>query len=458
MSRSGRLNASPSSQPTLARAASVLWFPMVFAALFAALALASFTHPSAHDVRLGVVAGSGGQAQVDSFSGRLDRDHPTGFRASTYSSVEAAEAAVRRQDVVAAVVLDEHPELVVATASSVSRVSYLQKVLPAELAAEGLGQAVKVDDVATPATNDQTGNAVYFWALPLVVVGLVTAILLLQFAAWSLGRKLAAIAVIGAVSSVLVWAIATGMDVLPTQPLLLVYGFLITQVIGWIMTGMTPFVRQFFVPVAMTFVLALGAPSAGGTVVGDLLPQPVRWLNEVMPMAQVVSLARAAAYFDGHGTPRPLLILLGWLVAGAALMYAAHRRGLAQQRALAVAHARAEASSGSEPPAPVDAGHALAGSILAIAGTPLAGATVVAVDGTGGRLASAATGPDGHYRIEAVPSGLLHVAVVAPHAEPEIATVVVHRRQALVRHDVVLVDWEEPVDAEARSQAQMLGA
>lgn len=442
--------ASPSSQPTFARAASVLWFPVAFAALFAALALGSFTHPAAHHLRLGVV---GASAQADSLAGRLDRDHAEGFRTTPYATVAQATAAVRRQDVSAALVLRGQPELVVASASGVSRVGYLEKVLPGELAREGWSPALTIHDVSRPSADDQTGNAVFFWALPLLVVGLVTAILLLQFAVWSAGRKAAWIAVIGALSSVVVWGIAAGTGVLPAEPLLILYGFLLTQAIGWITTGMTPFVKQHFVAVAMTFALALGVPSAGGTVVGDLLPGPARWLNAFMPLAQTVSLARAAAYFDGHGTLRPLLIMLGWLVLGAALMLATHLRAAAHQRALAAAHAREVAEVGREV-AVVD-GHTLVGTVATTHGTPLAGATVIAVDGSGARLASATTGPDGRYTIREVAPGLVHVAVLAPHAEPEIATVVVHRRQPTVRHDVVLVDWEEPAGIEARSAVRV---
>ncbi|WP_017933197.1 hypothetical protein [Nocardioides sp. Iso805N] len=385
--------ASPSSQPTFGRAASVLWFPIVFAALFAALALGAFTHPAAHQLRLGVV---GSQAQVDALAGRLDRDHPAGFRTTPYATSEQAATAVRTQAVSAAVVLGDRPELVVASAGGATRVSYLVKALPSVLTEEGWRSALTVRDVVPLRARDQTGNAVFFWALPLMVVGMVTAILLLQFAVWPAWRKAASIAVIGSVSSVLVWAIAVATSVLPAQPLLLVYGFMLTQAIGWIATGMTPFVKQYFVAVAMTFVLALGVPSAGGTVVGDLLPGPTRWLNAFMPLAQTVSLARAAAYFDGHGTLRPLLILLGWLLLGAALMLAMHRRrGVAQQRVLAAGHAREAAAATAEAGAGPERGHVLSGTIVSTSGTPLAGATVIAVDGSGARVASASSGTDG---------------------------------------------------------------
>jgi hypothetical protein len=442
--------ASPSSQPTFARAASVLWFPMVFAALFAALALTTFTHPQAHDMSLGLV---GQPAQVRVVADRLDSVEPGGFETSQLTSADQAVAAVRSQRVAAALVLGERPELVVASAAGTTRVTYLEKVLPPVLAAEGWQASLTVDDVVAPSAEDQTGNAVFFWGLPLMVVGMVTAILLLQFAVWPAWRKAASIGVIGAVSSVLVWAIGVSADVLPAEPLLVLYGFLLTQAIGWIATGMTPFVKQYFVAVAMTFVLALGVPSAGGTVVGDLLPGPARFLHAFMPLAQAVSLARSAAYFDGHGTLRPLLILLGWLVLGAGLMLAMHRHAVARQRGLAAAHAaeNAEQALGASPT------HTLAGTVVTTNGAPVAGATVIAVDGSGARLLSAVTAHDGGYTIDGVAAGPVHVAVVAPHAEPEIGTVVVHERPALVRHDVVLLDWEEPVALGARSRPRVEG-
>jgi hypothetical protein len=355
--------------------------------------------------------------------------------------------ALRHQDVVAAVVDGSPAELLVTGGSSSVRATYLEQALPPILAQEGWRGPPTVTDVTPRRGQDVTGNAAMFWGLPLLVVGFIISILLLQFATWSLTRKAAAIAVVGALSSAAIFAIATGMDVLPAKPLLLVYGFVLTQAIAWLSCGIAPFAKQYFVVVSGTFVLILGIPSAGGTVPTDLLPDVPRWLSEFMPLSQAIALGRSTAYFHDHGALRPLLILLGWAVLGAALMLAGEWRTRAHRRAIHAAQARH--ARAAEPPA--GPGATLVGKIHTTAGLPIEGATVTALSPTGSSW-SGTTAGDGRFELTDLPFGALHVAVVAPHSEPEFSTVVIHRRHPQVRHDVVLVDWSEPVAAAVESR------
>jgi hypothetical protein len=292
-----------------------------------------------------------------------------------------------------------------------------------------------------------------FWGLPLLVAGFIASILLLQFAAWSLPRKLTAVAIIGALSSAADFGIAIGMHLLPAQPLLIVYGFVLIQAISWIALGMAPFVKQFFVVVAATFVIGLGIPSAGGTVPADLLPDVPRWLSTIMPLSQTISLGRAAAYFDGNGTMRPLLILMGWALFGAVLVGVAEWRVRAHRLAVTAREA-AEAARVARQAAPrhPHEDHTVSGKIHSFDGQPVRGATITALSPAGPAW-SATSQEDGTYQITGLPPGALYVAVVAPHSEPAFNTVVIHRHQAHARHDVVLVDWAEPVAAAAESHA-----
>lgn len=440
--------SSRGSQPTLARGLSLLWFPIAFAALLSVLALSAYTHPKPHGVTLAVVAPA---SAARSLAGRLDAMFPEGFRTQQYASRQEATGAIEHQRADAAVVEDAgDPKLLVATAGDYIRATYLEQLLPSVLAQEGWGRAPTVEDVVPRNANDVTGNAMMFWGLPLLIVGFIASILLLQFAAWSLSRKIIAIAAIGAVSSAAVFAIATGMKVVPAEPLLMMYGFVLIQAISWIAIGMAPFVKQFFVAVAATFVIVLGIPSAGGTVPADLLPDVPRWLSAIMPLSQTISLGRAAAYFDGHGTAQPLLILLGWMLLGAALVLAAEWRARAHRAALA-AHESAEASMRTTPEH-AHRDHTVSGKIHTFDGQPVRGATITALSPAGPTW-SATSQPDGTYTMAGLPFGSLYVAVIAPHSEPAFNTVVIHRHQAHVRHDVVLVDWEEPVAASAQSHA-----
>ncbi|MGW0778875.1 hypothetical protein ACWD01_35910 [Streptomyces sp. NPDC002835] len=84
--------------------------------------------------------------------------------------------------------------------------------------------------------------------------------------------------------------------------------------------------KHHFMPVAMTFVLILGIPTAGGSVPPDMLPAALGALHQMLPFGQFVDLARSSACFGGHDTVRPFLTLLGWLAAAATLFAFAARR------------------------------------------------------------------------------------------------------------------------------------
>lgn len=302
----------------------LLWFPAVFAALLGALALNAYTNPRPHGMQLGVVAST---VDANSLTAQLNESIPDGFNTHRYNTPEAAEDGIRKQEIVAAVIRNPgSTELLIATAASKIRANYLEQTLGSALAEEEWPTPVDVTDVVPLRPQDATGNAMMFWGLPLLVAGFLASILLLPYSTWSLARKMTTIAYIAAASSAAVYGLAVCMQLLPSQPLLLVYGFTLAQTIAWLCIGIAPFARRYVLVVTATFVLVLGIPSAAGTVPTDLLPVVPRYLSKVMPLAQTISLARASAYFGGHGFLRPLSMLLGWALLGALLLVLAERR------------------------------------------------------------------------------------------------------------------------------------
>lgn len=421
-------------QPTRRRVLSLVWFPFFFVAAFSSLLLLSFGSPQPHHLPFGVV---GTQAQVSFVQAALDRREPQGFVVERVSTAGLLRAAVESDALVAGYVVDPTaPQLLVASAGGGSRANYLRSVVTTAVLPAAEQATLTTVDVVPVAAGDSSGVGVFFYGLPLLLVGMITSIVLLQFGMWPIRKKVVWIAATGAFASAFTFAAATVLDILPTDGWLLVYAFALTQAIGLLTTGLAYFVRQFFLPVAMTFVLVLGVPSAGGTVSGDMLPGFVGWLNAFMPFAQFVDVTRASAYFDGNGLARPLLILLGWVVVGAGVVFLAHvRLRSAASTAAATTHTRARAALAST------GRHALTGRVTNTSGAAVAGATVRVLDDDGAETAGVTTDVDGRYEIGALPVGLHHLVVTGRHCEPEIYTVVV--RGATVQ-DVELLDWNDP--------------
>jgi hypothetical protein len=305
--------------------AAVVWFPLFFATAFALMFLSAFASPAPRDMSLGVI---GTDSQVATVHGAVRQAAGDGVEIRRLSDRDEAERLVRRGELAGVYVATDprNPILVVASASSAIRADYLREAVGREAAQQIGGTPATSVDLVPAAKGDVSGVGLFFYAMPLLLVGMITSIVLLQAVTWTARKKAAAIAATGASASLIAYTVAVSMDVLPAEPILIIYAFVLTQAIGWLTTAVALLAKHHFMPVAMTFVLILGIPTAGGSVPSDMLPAALGVLHKVLPFAQFIDLARSAAYFDGHGTVRPLLTLLGWTSAAATLFAYAARR------------------------------------------------------------------------------------------------------------------------------------
>lgn len=302
--------------PTRRRIISILWFPVFFAIALPLAFEIALHQPQPHSLPIAVV---GSASQVSQTAGELHGVSAGGFTVTRLPSAAAATAAVRDRQVAAAYV-DDGPasKVYLARAASPIRANYLQGVFAA-IAGETGHQPPPVVDLVPPAAGDG-GTGVFFIVFPLMMTGLITAIVLLQLPAWRIWRRVAAVAVVGAIGTAATYLTATSLSIVPDKPLLLVYAFLLTQVFGQLMVGAGPLLKQYFLPFAMTFALILSVPSSGGTVSSDLLPTPFRYLSDALPLAQTVNVIRSVAYFSNADITPPTLLILLWAAIAAAVV------------------------------------------------------------------------------------------------------------------------------------------
>lgn len=421
-------------QPTLRRVLSIAWFPFFFAAAFSVMLLLSFASPTPHAMKVGVVGSSAQRAAVQSV---LDHVQPGGFTVTSVADDAVATTALRHNELAAVwEPATDASTLLAARAAGAPRVTYLTAVFTKAVVPNTNVGALTVRDVVPVVAGDASGVSIFFYGLPVLIVGMIASITLLQFGMWPMRKKVALIAAVGITASVATWTVATSVGAIPVDGWLLLYAFILTQAIGWLTTGIATFVKQYFVPVAMTFVLIIGIPTAGATVSADMLPGFMRWLDSFVPFAQFIDIARASLYFDNHGLVRPLLILIGWTLLGAVLMFAAAARGKrTARRAATVLH--------ETPPASTTEVTRVGGTILTTAGAVVAGASVLLVDDDGREYDRARSGADGTWSVDGVTRGLHHVVVTAPHCEPEIATIAVHGGDSESSRDFRLLDWND---------------
>ena len=302
--------------PTRSRVLSLLWFPFFFAAAMTLTYMFAFSHPQPHGLIVGVV---GTQPDAAAVQASLDRVRPDGFVVAVYGDARSAGSAVADGSLAAALTEMPQGRVLVASAASATRADYLGEVL------DGVAPGAPVVDVHPVQDGDVTGVGLFFYGLPLLLVGMITSIVLLQLGPWPTRSKAVAILATGAFASSFAYAIAVGRDVLPADARLLIWGLVLTQTMGWLTTATALVAKQYFMPIAMTFVLILGIPTSGATVAADMLPAPLRQLHAGLPFGQFIDLVRAQSLGVGQAVT-PAAVLLAWAAAGAAALFWAHTR------------------------------------------------------------------------------------------------------------------------------------
>jgi hypothetical protein len=335
--------SAPQADMSWRRVASILWFPVVFAIALPVTFEAAYNQPTPHNMPIAVV---GSPDQVKLVTDELDRIRPSGFEVRRSPSAAAATAAVRDRTAAAAYVAGSTGTVYVARAASAIRANYLQGIFT-QIAAETRRQPPPVVDLVPLASGD-AGTGIFFFVFPLMMAGLITAIVLLQLPTWGVGRRVIVVAAIGAIGALAAYLTTVELHVLPGKPLLLAYAFLLTQVYGQLMVGAAPLLKQYFLPFSLTAALILGVPSSGGTVTPDLLPTLFRDLSYAFPLSQGVTVTRSVAYFHSSSMTQSTLVLGLWAVIAAATVAIAWRR---QSRAQPAGVQRTPGANGSAPDA-----------------------------------------------------------------------------------------------------------
>lgn len=311
---------APQPAMTWRRALSILWFPIFFAVVLPVTFEVSYEQQTPHKVAIAAV---GSASQVGLLTDELHRV-ANGFVVREVASAAIATAAVRDRKVDAAYVAAPTGTVYVARAASAIGASYLQGVF-ARIAGETGRPAPPVVDVVPLASGDG-GTGIFFFVFPLMMTGLITAIVLLQLPTWGVGRRVSFVVGVGVVGALATYLTAVGLDVLPAKPLLLAYAFLLTQVYGQLMVGASHLLKQYFLPVSLSLALILSVPSSLGTIPLYLLPAFFRDLSYVLPLAQGVKVTRGVAYFRNAGIAQATLVLGLWAAIAAAAVAVAWLR------------------------------------------------------------------------------------------------------------------------------------
>jgi hypothetical protein len=322
-------DAPPSPWSTVAGAVALL--TATISVLLIAFAWPS-VRSSVHDVPIAV---AGPAAAVEQISAALDQRLPGGFEITEVADTAAAERLIRDRQVYGAIDLSSgSPQVIVASAASAAVVQTLQSGATALSPAQGTGTAVAVRDLVPLPADDPRGAGLAAGALPLVMGGLLAALLLTRFVrgtarqvtgalAFAVTSGLAVAAILqfwlGSLNGVY-WANSGAVALTIAATSLSVLGF--ELLLGYVGLGLG----------AVTMML-IGNPLSGTATAPEMLPGWSGALGQLLPPGAGSQLLRSTAFFDGHGTSRSVIVLATWLTLGAMLCLAS---GLRTRRAATV--------------------------------------------------------------------------------------------------------------------------
>ncbi|MCX4639371.1 ABC transporter permease [Streptomyces platensis] len=259
------------------------------------------------------------------------------------------------------------PELLVATAGSDTSATVVQKVFTPIAAQQGA--PLKVTDVAPTAEEDPTGQGVFF-LLVAISIGSYASVAVIGGAGAVLPLRLRTALAIGTpfVVGLIGTAFAGPVFHLVDHGLGGLWGvaWLYSAGVLLIGTGLHTFLKRWTTLGVMILFVMLNFTSSGGIYRPEMQNGFFAALHALWNGAGFVEGVRSHVYFDGHGLAGHVWTLVGWLIAGLAVIgvaaLAEKRRRTAEAETAARAAAVAAAAVAATVPEPVRSGRSAGGA------------------------------------------------------------------------------------------------
>ncbi len=269
-----------------------------------------------HDVPVGV---AGPPAAVTGVEQRLAADRPGAFEVHRFADRPAAVAAIRDREVYGAVVIGASgPSVVTASAASPAVATALGEV--ARAMGPSASAAPAVTDVVSTTPDDPHGIGIALSPLPLIIGGVLSAVLLGAAVASRRARVAGSLlfAVLGGLASTAVlqpWLGSLAGGYLANASVLA----LGIAAISLTMVGLRSLAGTKGLAAGAVTMVLLGNPLSGLSSAPELLPRGWSTLGQLLPPGATGQLLKSVAFFDGAASTGPLVVLASWSIAGLAL-------------------------------------------------------------------------------------------------------------------------------------------
>lgn len=297
-------------------------------------------NPTPRNVPIGLVtSGSGASASIPS---ALTRAAGTTFEVFDYGTRDEARAAIDRQTIYGALVLDSTATatLYTSSASSSAVATLLDDAEPT--LTKTLGLTISTVDTHPLHPRDPQGTVLFYIALATIILGFVGAIQV-RVNTMDLGIAEDILADVGRVIVVSLFLSLTIVVIarFETTPFFRLWGVLsLTMMVSSMSVNVFRLLvgpKWGLLPTWILFVI-IANPSSGGAVAPQLLPPLYEAVGRFLPTGAAVQAIRDLTYFSGSVHVEPFVILLLWLVVTTLSMIGLRTRRLRRARRIALRH------------------------------------------------------------------------------------------------------------------------
>ncbi|GAB6897051.1 hypothetical protein [Kineosporia succinea] len=321
---------TPEKSPWSQVAVMVGALTLIISAILTAFAWPA-TRASLHDIPLAV---AGPAAAVEQVSAALEQKSPGAFDVVPLADTAAAEHAIGEREVYGAIdVSSGSPQVITATAAGPVVAQALQSLGQALAAAQNqtTGEApaaasttasttAAIRDLAPLPADDPRGAGLAAGSLPLVLGGMLAAVLLSNRVRGA-GRRLTgalAYSITGGLAMAAIlqfwlgslegsyWANAGAIA-------------LSVAATSFVILGLESLLGTAGFAIGAVTMMLLGNPFSGTTSAPEMLPGWSGEFGQFLPPGAAGWLLRSTAFFDGHGATHSIIVLVVWLAAGAVL-------------------------------------------------------------------------------------------------------------------------------------------
>ncbi|MEO5921792.1 MAG: hypothetical protein ABIQ01_11690 [Pseudolysinimonas sp.] len=345
---------SPTAGPT--PWARVVAIAIALAAAVSVILLAFLWPAITSEVHGLPIAAAGPAAQLDQLVGGIDEHAPGVFDVTTVDDRDAAVAAIESREVYGALVLGAEPEVLTSSAASpiaaqalgaiaAQLQGQLQQAAAAQAAQAGVEPptvTVAVTDVVPLADTDARGVGLGSAVLPLVIGGLLGAVLT-SLAITGRARRIVALVLYAVIAGAALTGILQGwLGILQGSYLVNASAVsLALLAIGGTVLGLASLMgRPGLALGAVTFVL-FAVPLASAATPVEFLAEPWGAVGQWFPPGAAATLLRDLSYFPGADVTFPWLVLTVWAAAGLLLALTGRQLDFAPAAAAPAAEAAA---------------------------------------------------------------------------------------------------------------------